>query len=190
MSWIQKEKAIREKRTLEATKKNFMGVSGKMGVIAQTLGSPIIQQGGGLFDVNYLEDPDDFTEAEYETTASGQPGPQMYRDELPESTDSSVEERGYVFDGLSRGMHIEIRFWHDGQRIEVNYKGYLVYREIASELLAYAPFPEWESMVERLYKLAKQKTMSVKEATQMALATKIQREKENFWARLRHRWGV
>jgi len=35
-----KENIIREKRTLEATKKNLMGPSGKFGVILQVFGTP------------------------------------------------------------------------------------------------------------------------------------------------------
>lgn len=190
MAWTQKEKVIQERRTLEATKKNLMGTSGKLGVIAQTLGNPIIRQGCGLFDVNVLEYEDEFVDVDYESTASGQRGPEIGRDELPEAADMNVEEQGYIFNGLSRGMHLEIHHWLSNQRIEVTYKGYPVYTEISGELLAYAPFPEWEEMIERLYKLAKDRAKGAKAVQEAILNEKIKAEKRNFWTRMRQRWGI
>ena len=186
----QKEKAVREKRTIEATKKNLMGQSGKFGIIAQALGNPIIRQGSSLYSSTELEDPyDDFVETEYETTVSGQSGPAMYRDEILESSDY-VEEEGYVFDGLSRGMHLEIQYWFDDQKLTVTYKGYLVYKEAAGELFAYAPFPEWEQLIDKLYKSAKERFKEIKELREVELGEKIKKEKHNFFRRLRERWGL
>jgi hypothetical protein len=125
-SFSQKEKLVRERRTIEATKKNLMGISGKLGVIAKTLGFPIVRQGTGLVDSMYLDDPyENEVEAEYETTLSGQPGPLAYEDEIKEASDDFVHEEGFVFDGLSRGMHIEIKYWHHNNKLEATYKGYI-----------------------------------------------------------------
>lgn len=191
MSWKQKENAIREQRTIEATKKNFMGPSGRLGVIAMVLGSPIIRQGTGLWDVNYLEDPyEDLTDVEFETTISGQKGPQMYKDEILEMGDEFVEEEGYVFDGLSRGMHIDIKYWHVNHKLEVTYRGYLVYKEIVGELDTYAPFPEWEDMISRLYKSAKSKEKDQMPLKEMEIGEEIERKKRSIWEKLRTRWGI
>lgn len=193
MPWSQKEKAVREKRTIEATKKNFMGPSGKLGTIVQVLGHQIIRQGTGIMDVTYLDDPyEDHTDAEFENTISGQDGPQMYQEtpELPEISDDIVFHEGFVFDGLSRGLHIEIKYWMRNQKLEVTYKGYQVYKEIGGELFAYAPFDDWEDMITRLYKVAKPRSKELKEQREVEIGEKIQKKKNTFWERLRTRWGV
>lgn len=191
MGWFQKEKAVREKRTLEAIKKNYTGPSGKFGTIAQALGYPVVRQGTGLYDNSYLDDPyADHIETDYETTVSGQLGPQMSRDELLDMGDADVQEEGYVFDGLSRGIHVEIQYWYENQQIKVSYRGFLVYKELGGELFTYAPFPEWEELIERLYKAAKNKAKELKKVQEAELTQKLQREKQSFWTKLRYRWGV
>ncbi len=157
-----KENVIREKRTIEATKKNLMGPSGKFGVILQAFGSPIMRQGTGLMDVNYLEDPyGDEVYTEYEDTMSGG-GPVAYRDEILDMKDDYVYNEGLLFDGLSHGVHMDIIYWHAANEIKVNYKGYLVYHEIAGELSGYAPFPEWEQKIESIFRAARDKMKKLK----------------------------
>lgn len=197
MSWRQKEKAIQEKRTIEATKKNLMGPAGKLGIIVQALGKPIMRD-GPIGNFSILDDPlDDFTPTEYEPTASGQNGPVAWRDEILETTDgagapveSNPSWEGFTFEGLRWGMHFEINWLRHSHKIEASYKGYKVYTEIAGELEAYAPFPEWEDMVERLYKVAKKRHSEMKDLEQLELRPIIHQEKASFWQRLRMRWGV
>ena len=193
MPWRQKERAVKEKRTIEATKKNLMGPAGKLGKIVKILGHPIVRQGGGYCDISYLEDPyEDFKEEEYGTTASGQRGPFIGTDsdELPEMDDDYVYLEGYAFDGLSRGMHIEVQYFKDNQKLTVTYKGYLVYKEVAGELESYAPFIEWEQMVDRLYTSAKSNEKGFKEAQELQIAQQVSDTKDTFWKRLRMRWGL
>jgi len=191
MSWEKKENAIREKRTIEATKKNLMGPSGKLGLITLTFGSPIVRQGGSYMDVSYLEDPyADDTDTEYASTASDQNGPVVSQNKIIDGTDDFIQEEGFVFDGLSRGMHIEIKYWHLNNKLEVTYRGYEVYKESGGELFAYAPFPEWEEMIERLYKAAKPKSKESKKLREVEVGQAIERRKRSFWERLRTRWGV
>jgi hypothetical protein len=191
MSENQKEKVIREKRTIKATKKNLMGISGKIGLVAMTLGHPIMRQGSGIMDVSFLEDPyEDYSDTEYESTASGQPGPQAWKDEIKQADDDLVYEEGYVFDGLSRGMHLDIKYMYHNQRIEVTYKGYQVYKEIAGELFAYSPSKEWEDKIERLYKIAKVEAKQNKRFMEVQLGQEIERKKASFWERMRTRWGI
>lgn len=190
-SWTQKENAIREKRTIEATKKNFMGPAGRLGVIVTVLGSKIIRQGSGLYSVSYLDDPyEDFTDVEFETTASGQKGPQMFKDEILDMGDDIAEEEGYVFDGLSRGMHLEIKYWHINHKLEVSWRGHEVYKEIAGELATYAPYPEWEDMIERLYKSAKTQEKNQISLEEAEIGEAIDRKKQSIWEKLRTRWGL
>lgn len=190
MSWEQKERVIREKRTIEATKKNLMGPAGKLGVVVRTLGSPIIRQGGSLYDCSYLDDPYDFTEDEYETTASGQQGPLVYRDEIQDLSDDFVNHEGFVFDGLSRSMHIEIKYINSNNKLEVTYKGFVVFKEVAGELEAYSPNEEWENMIDRLYTASKKKEKSMKQQKDLELAELVKDKKQTFWNRLRNRWGL
>jgi len=191
MNWSRKEKVLREKRTIEATKKNLMGIAGKLGLIAQTLGHPIVRQGSGLMDQTFLDDPyEDFTGSEYAPTVSDQLGPEVWRDKINEASDDLVYDEGFVFDGLSRGMHLEIRYIHHKQRIDVSYKGFPVYKEVAGELYAYAPFPEWEDLIDRLYKVARDEAKRNKRFKEVQLGQEIEKQKTRFWERLRLRWGV
>src|SRR4051812_28705772 len=108
-----KENVIREKRTIRAAKENLMGPSGKLGIILQAFGSPIIRQGSGLVDTNFLQNPfEEGPHTEYQPTISGQDGPVSYHDEILDAKDEYTYNEGLHFDGLSRGMHLEIVYWH------------------------------------------------------------------------------
>lgn len=186
-----KENVIREKRTIEATKKDLMGPSGKLGTILHAFGSPVMRQGSGLVDVGYLSDPyHDFVHTDYASTMSGQRGPVAHRDELLDLEDDNVYNEGLLFDGLSRGLHMEILYWHDINEIKVSYKGFVVYKEVAGELDAYAPFPEWEAMVEKLHRAAKERMKKIKHEQEVEYAERIQVKKKAFWQELRMRWGI
>lgn len=187
----QKENIIREKRTIEATKKNLIGPSGKFGVILQAFGTPIIRQGTGLFDITYMDGIyEDHVYTEYESTASGQLGPVAYRDEILDMEDETIENEGLMFDGLSRGMHLEIIYWHADNKLKVSYKGYTVYLEIAGDLHGYAPFEEWEALIERLYKAARDRLKEIKSQKEAEMKAHIEKKKKDFWRNLRMRWGV
>lgn len=187
----QQEAAIREKRTIEATKKNLMGITGKFGTILKAFGHPIIRQGSTLSSVGYLDDPyGDSTFAEYETTASGQAGPVAYRDELLEFDDDGLRESGLLFDGLSRGMHLEVIYWHDENSLTVTYKGYPVYREVAGELEGYAPFDDWENLIDRLFRAAKERLKQIQEQEKQRIREALSAKKRSFLQALRLRWGI
>lgn len=186
-----KENAIREKRTIEATKKNLMGPSGKFGIILQAFGTPVIRQGTSLFDSSFLNDPyEEFVYSEYGSTSSGQQGPLMYRDEIKTADADFAHNEGILFDGLSRGMHLEIVYWHADSQLKVSFKGYPVYIEIAGELEAYAPSQEWEDLIERLHNVSKDKIKQNKSQQEKELAEKIQERKNAFWQNIKMRWGL
>jgi hypothetical protein len=187
----QKENVIREQRTIEATKKNFMGPSGKFGMILQAFGTPVIRQGTGLFDSSYMDDPyGDEVYSEYGSTASGQRGPLLFRDEIATTADENFYNEGLIFDGLSRGIHLEIVYWHYDSRLQVSFKGYPVYIEIAGELEAYAPTDEWENIIERLAKAGKDRLKSLKKQQEEEIGKKLQEKKASFLQRIRTKWGV
>lgn len=186
-----KENVIREKRTIEATKKNLMGPAGKFGVILQAFGTPIVRHGTGLVDNTFLYDPyEDLIEEEYASTMSGQRGPLSHRDEIKTASTDFTHNEGIMFDGLSRGVHLEIIYWNSNNQLKVSYKGYPVFVEIAGELEAYAPFEEWESLIEKLFNSAKQRIKQIKQQQEVEKMQKIENNKKNFFQNIRMRWGI
>ena len=191
MIYDNKENVIREKRTNQATKKNLMGPSGKFGVILQAYGHPVIRQGSGLVDMTFMQDPyGDDVYTEYGSTLSGQNGPVAYRDEILDSYDEYTHTEGLMFDGLSRGMHLDIIYWHVNGEIKVTYRGYLVYREVSGFLDGYAPFDDWEDLVNRLYDAAKEKLKVRKKTEEIEMSQMVEGNKKHFWDRVRMKWGV
>ncbi len=173
MTMNPKEKALQEQRTNEATRDNMMGSAGKLGIIARWLGSPIINQNGGLYDVTYLEDA-------WKNTSN----------DLPIAEDENIVLQGYIFDGLSRGMHLEIKYDDDEKKLSVDYKGHRVFTEIAGDLYSYAPFPEWIAMINKLYKLAIDKQKATLLKNKKDDVVELQKQQFSFLQKLRMRWGI
>jgi hypothetical protein len=174
MQMHPKERAIKEKRLYEATRKNMMGAAGKVGQIAKWLGTPIIRQGSGMYDVTYLEDP-------YKL-------PQ--EDDIPLAEDEHHCLEGWLFDGLGRGLHLEIKYIHSEKKLTVDYKGYRVYTETAGDLDSYAPFPEWESLIEMLYKKARERQKKVEIEMKAEDDISMMGKAKNFLQMLRFKWGI
>lgn len=170
--YAEKERMIREKRTIEATRKNMMGATGKLGLITKWLGTKIVRQGSGLFDQTFLDDP--FVEEEY----------------MPTLNEAAISNEGYHFDGLSRGMHFEVKYMHGNSELTAYYKGYLVYKEIAGDLYAYAPFPEWENLVEPLYLEAEKRANKEKVELDEEKEKSFLRLGQMFIHKLRMEWGL
>ena len=187
-----KENAIRDKRTIDATKNNLMGPSGKFGTILHAFGNQVVSQGTGLFDTNYLEETieNDDVYTEYSPTLSEQEGTIAYRGEILDLQDENTYSEGIVFDGLSRGIHLEIMYWHLENEIKVTYKGFLVYHEIAGALNAYAPFDDWEKPIERLYISAKEKLKKTKIEKEKNIVEETKKRKNSFFQEMRLRWGI
>jgi hypothetical protein len=166
------EQRIKEQRMIEATGKGYTGaLNSKFGCILQFLGKPIKSHSSPLFETSYLFDP-------YEVND----------DEMPTFDDGEmVSELGFFFDGLSRGMHLEIKFIDND--LTVNYKGYLVYKETSGDLEAYFPHPEWEKHIENLYSAAvKLQRQAKKESGQTKI--KIEEAEKKAWLHsLWEKWG-
>jgi hypothetical protein len=174
MGLSKKERAIREKRTIEATKKNLMGPTGKLGMIATFLGHKIMRQGSGLFGESFLEDPYHIPDEHG----------------LSMAEDSEVQEIGHVFDGLSRGMHLEIKHYDCDNHLIVDYKGYRVYEEIAGDLRGYAPILEWESLVDKLFKQAKERRDKLELKMAPFIEQMVLKKRDSWFAKMRKKWGL
>lgn len=178
-----KEQAIKEKRLIEATKKNFYGATGKLASIAKYLGSPIMRQGTPYCSSTSM--------AEY--TGFGSGGLEEDESETLPTFDEDNETSsciGYAFDGLSRGMHLEIKYMFDDSVVSVYYRGYPVYMESMGELSCYAPFDEWEKMIEKLSKVAKDKKEVMHSSYLEVERAEVEKEQSNFLDRLRRSWGI
>ena len=202
------EEKIKEKRILEATKKGLMGQNGKIGVVLKILGQPIVKQseGGYYVDSNYLdlEGNDDLEKSIYELDNSIDllkkiPVMGIEGNKRPDSNEWTeisdvryygIDTIGMHFDGLNRGMHMEIKYDYITSELFVSYKGYPVYKEIKGELLAYNPIEEWENWIESLYKVAKEKQRKLKEK-EFEESIKInEKEKNIWWEKIKNRWGI
>ena len=193
----KEEVVIKEKRTLEASKKNLMGSEGKLGVVLKRLGSPIIahHSGGSLFDQSYLEDWGDLPEEDEKIPTmrlddQDSPTGWEWSTEPQDIDDVTLSQIGWQFDGLSRGMHFEIKYDDHSKVLAAHHKGYLVYKEVAGDLAAYSPNPEWESYVDRLYIAAKPKEYEAQLDEREERKIEVKRAKETFLQRMRDKWGL
>ena len=120
------EERIREQRIVEANKKGLMGQNGKIGIVLKVLGSPIIRQSeGGIYvDTNYfninqeekeiynISDP---VELMSEIPIMGiennnRPNSKEWYQYMPDPINYGIDTIGLHFDGLNRGMHLEIKY--------------------------------------------------------------------------------
>ena len=128
------ESRIQEQRTIEAAKNNIMGLNGKLGCIAKNLGDPIIAEysGGQYFSSNDMPDYLNLDQDEQEQIRSvhftmgghtlDEPGdvdPTWSR--KPNKEYCNTEHLGWFFDGLGRGIHLEIKcISEEGKIIALN----------------------------------------------------------------------
>ena len=205
------EKRIQEQRTIEATKKNLMGFAGKLGCIAKNLGHPIIAEyfGGKYFASNEMPDYMNLDDDVYKDETIGEIVRKMRTvqiriDGTPisepgdvdpnwtqkhDKEDASTEQTGWYFDGLSRGMHLEIKCSVEEGSIAAYFKGYKVYEELAGELLAYNPNGGWEDCVNKLFEFAKNKEIQQKKIDKKESQDSSKKDKESWLQSLRDRWG-
>lgn len=177
-----KESMIREKRTMQALRNDLMGPGGKLGTICRYLGHKIQFQSrtDGLF----LDDP-------YDLPIDDPHSNEALLQELPEFDEDEITyEVGWMFDGLSRGMHLEIKYIDHEKSLTATYKGYVVFSEVAGELESYAPFPEWEDLIERLYKVAKDKRKELKRSEKKDREKLVNQKQNSFLERMRMKWGI
>lgn len=196
---MRKEEAvIKEQRTLEATRKKLMGSEGKLGTILKQLGQPIIAHeiGGGMYDQSYLEgyDAHENDDKRLPTMSMGDeessPEGWEWTIEPVDADPVSCRQVGWHFDGLSRGMHLEIKYDDLTKVLTLHHKGYLVFEETTGDLTAYVPDPEWEKMINDLYVVAEPMKFKKEKEERTDQKELIKHAKKTFLQKLRDRWGV
>lgn len=196
MSIKDKEKRIREERIIEATRKGLVGFEGKFGVIVSSLGKPIVSQNAsaGIFSSTPInlghEEIDDDELPVVEIHDINEPQGSEWTPKRGRRTYASLSEVGWHFDGLSRGMHMEIWYEPESCEIKVTYKGYLVYKDIKSEIQCYAPFPEWEEKIDMLFELARKIQRKNRELEKQERNEKSEKKKLTWLQRFRLQWGI
>lgn len=214
----EKEKKIKEERTMEAMKKNLMGMNGKLGIILRTMGEPIIEHydstmsyGGVLFSDTDNRLPWHVDEPEPEEAI---PTIEAY-DELGNPVDEptgfgwsdrparkSVELniQGWYFYNAKQGKTLEIKYHEENSLMDdpnyrppklliVRYEGIEKFREIAGELFSFVP-GEWEERVDALFEHAKKAYKVTQTKAKEANMIKAKKNKESFLADLKKLWGV
>ena len=171
----EKEKLIKEKRLGEATVKNLLGLEGKFGKILRHFGQSIINQSASSYEASYLPD--------YYEVPDEEKIPEIDEDEV-------IVEIGKIFDGLRHGYHLEITYLITEKELKVMFKGYLVYKEVDSELECYKPEKEWENIIDHLYKITQKKDKDNKKLILEEKKEILKKEKLSFIDNLRMRWGI
>jgi hypothetical protein len=207
------EKRIQEKRTVKATQNKLMGFNGKLGCIVRNLGQPLVShsESGGFHDLGMpLGSSSEFTDVSWEDARSandfmrllptmemldalGNPMPDMSGNEWSEPRDRTntyTATVGWHFDGLSRGIHLEITYKEYDKSLVAIFQGREVYREQAGELMAYIPSPTWEDKIEQLYKVAKLLDDENKRKEREEEIAEAKKEKEKWWKETRNKWGL
>jgi len=165
-----KQDRIKEQRLIEATHKDYMGPDGKIAVVLRNLGAPVVAHSSPLFEVTEMIDP-------YDLDDEGLP----YFDE-----DQTTATMGWIFDGLSRGIHLEIKQME--YEIMVSYKGVKVFEENRGDLTCYTP-GEWEEHLDRLYNVAWPTEKENKKHRKMVKKTIAERKKNTWIEEMKDRWG-
>lgn len=180
MSLQDQEKRIQELQTIKATSNNLMGVQGKLGVIAKYLGEPIKEESSLFYTNTLMEDVWALPNEEISESYS----------DMPEFADMEVNVHhiGWLFDGTTSGVHLEIKYKADESCLLVHYRGYKVYEEIAGELTAYVP-GDWEKQVDMIYKRAKQRQNLKKKETLKENASEYDKQKTSFLQKMKQLWG-
>jgi len=171
------ENQIKEKRTIEASKKNLMGKNGKLGMILKHLGEPIVSQEGLFSDVSYFDHFWEDVDEDEESMQTFEEG-------------SLSHDVGRIWDGLSRGMHLEIQYMENKKELTVYEKGYLVYKESSGELLCYFPKESWEEKINQLYDSSKYMEKSKRKKDDKKINKEAERAKQSWLWKIRDKWGI
>jgi len=167
------EQQIKEKRTVEAIQKEYMGFQGKLVCIARNLGHEILDQGVVSETLSY----DDFWKT------SGEDIQEM-------DIESNVDCVGWFFDGLGMGVNLEIFVFENDKKIKVAYESQNVYEEVSGELEAYVPNIVWEEKINPLYKRAKEKEIKRREQQKESSRSNFEENKKKLINYLSNKWGI
>ena len=184
------EARIKERRLAEATKKGLTGATGKIGVVLRALGSPIVSQAedASYIDLEGREEERGIPVMDIEGVQ--RPTGPEWSDPDSFATHHSVHEIGRHFDGLGRGMHMEILYKDESSEMSVYHRGYLVYKEAQGDLQCYVPSDEWEGWISSLFKVAKKAQREEKEREFQERVDEAARAKKSWLAEIASRWGI
>lgn len=167
---------IKEQRTVQAINKDLMGSQGKIALICQAFGEPIIYDNEISDSENYLNINDgfyDFDESEIKTF----------------SENHSSYQIGFWYDGINLGNGIEIKFLIHENEIKLYHKGSLKYHEESNNLIVYNPNGDWEKTLESLYFVAKKRIIEKNKKILEENQTIKEKEKKNLIDDIRKNWG-
>jgi len=174
-----------------------VGISGKIGTILRTLGSDIIHHSQ---DENLLLYPEEFVSEpktaeelmSYLPTIDSEFNPRPEGKEwgeIGEIYPTNTRRIGMHFDGLGRGMHMEIKYDDEKSELSLTHKGYLVYRETMGDIDTYIPHDEWEGWVEKLWVLSRGIQRKQKEEEFKKKNEETDEIKESWLNSLMKKWG-
>jgi hypothetical protein len=168
------EQQIKERRTVEAIQKEYMGFQGKFVNIAKNLGSEIIDQ--GYMSESFIS-YDDFWKKD--------------KDDIQKmDMDQNIELIGWHYESLRIGINLEIFIFDNDKKIKVIYNGNNVYEETSGDLDMYVPYNEWEEAIEKIFKISKIIEKDKKQVSKENLKIEFERRKKNLLAELNYKWGV
>lgn len=172
---MNREQQIKEARTIEAMKKGYMGLEGKLCNVVKYIGQPIFHQGSRVFEETFLDDP--YYDAE--------------PDEIPMiDEEENSYEVGQQFDGLTRGLNLTISIAYHLREITCRYEGRIVYKEISGELESYAPDSVWEDEIEKLYLLSRKIERQNRPIEKAKLIKFNQKKRIEILEYLKTKWGL
>lgn len=184
------ESRIKEQRLAEATKKGLTGQAGKIGTVLRFLGSPIIAQSEATIFLDTQGTGEETNEIPtMEVEGATRPEGSEWSDADVVQTPFNIRPIGFHFDGLSRGMHLEILYKEDVSEMIVYYKGVCVFREIQGDLVGYVPNDEWEGWISSLFKVAKKIQREEKEKEFQEKVKDAERARSSWLSELASRWG-
>lgn len=173
---MNREQQLKEARTIEAMRQGYMGMEGKFALISKRLGQSIIHQGSRSFEQSFLPDPFELQEEE---------------DKMPtlDSEDSSYEI-GLMFEGLPRGVNMNIYVYFYNREIICEYEGKKVYKEVNGELEAYVPDKSWEKKIDSLYDTAKKLERRKKPEEKQRIVNEANKKRKEILDDFKNRWGL
>jgi len=165
------------------------------------MGSAIMshEEGGGYVETNYLYEEEQDEPRNLQEMMRSMPTMDMDGAVRPETEEWAqikdpvfygVQRIGWHFDGLGRGMHLEIKYDDHTTEFMVSHKGYTVYKEIKGEIVSYAPNEEWEGWIDTLYKTAKEMRRREKEEEFDKQVRNTEAQKASWWRDIKSRWGI
>ena len=213
MNPLEYEKRVKEERASLAATKNLSGPDGKIGVVLRFLGEPIVAQSEGdrscfeddigvswrsseMPDLWLLDEPPEDTRnpvalTNNMPTMQGRHSPPEGPEWTTRKRERQIHEEvvGLAFDGLRRGMHLNILFLEADSVLTVHWQGRLVYKEVAGDLRGYVPSEDWEKKIDTLYELAKPKRAEAEKAKQENALVVKEKMRKSWMRSVIDRWG-